>query len=231
MARKIKEENIAWNEDVMARDKLLYRGTSELSNSELLSLIIGDNSGSTSSVVKAERLLNAYHNNLSEIASDSVASIKIKGALSDVAAIRLRAAVELSRRIKLSSPSEVEIIRNNGDIFALFNPILSSLRHEEFWAVYLSGTNRILEYGQISRGGVNSSVVDIKMVMTKAIKLLASSIIVVHNHPSGSSEVSEDDIAITAKLKSACKILDINMLDHVIITSEKGISLRERGVL
>lgn len=231
MAQRRQREEILWNEDQIAREKLLYRGTSELSDAELLSLILGGSTAAHSSVAKASRLLEAYHNSPSSMVEEPVASLKVKGALSDSEAIRVKASVEFARRLKLSGASAVEVIRSNSDVFALFNPIMGALRHEEFWAVYLSGTNRILEYGQISRGGVNSSMVDVKMVMNKAVTLLASSIIVVHNHPSGSLEVSMDDQEITQKLLSACRVLDINLLDHVIITQNRGVSLREKGLL
>ncbi len=229
MNSRSKGRVIDWNEDVIAKDKLLYKGSSQLSDAELVSLIIDAASSQKSSLSMAKEVLELHQNRIAALASAPISVLKGGGGLSDRSAIRLMAAMELGRRLKFLPSQQITVIRNNNDVQNLLAPLLGSLSHEEFWVIYLNGTNRIIEHAQVSRGGTQSAGVDIKMILHKAITLLATSIIVAHNHPSGSMEVSKADIVFTNKLKEACKVVDINLLDHIIIVGDSSVSLKERG--
>ena len=110
-------------------------------------------------------------------------------------------------------------------------PYLIDLNHEEFWVIYLSRANRILKKERISKGGISGTIVDSKLIMKKALLLLASSIVLVHNHPSGNRNPSEQDKNVTEKIKSACKLLEINLIDHIIIAGNSYYSFADELIL
>ena len=125
----------------------------------------------------------------------------------------------------------IDTIRNNMDAVRLLEPIIGDLPHEEFWAIYLNGANRVVDKVRISHGGTNSSVVDIKIILQRAIERLASGLIIAHNHPSGDLTPSENDLAVTKKIKDGCSLLDIRLLDHIIIGNGQSFSFLEQNVL
>ena len=122
-------------------------------------------------------------------------------------------------------------ITNNEDVVRIFRPQIASLPHEEFWVLYLSSANTIVGKVKVSQGGVSGTVVDHRLVVKRAIELLASGLILVHNHPSGVARPSEDDKVLTGKVSDAASLFDISVLDHLIITTGECFSFRQAGLI
>lgn len=140
--------------------------------------------------------------------------------------------MEIGRRRQLTSPQERPQIKGSSDAWNLIAPLLMDLNHEEFWILLLNRANRVIGKEQISSGGVAGTVVDAKIIFRKALENgPASSIIMVHNHPSGNLKPSQADIDITKKLKRAGETLDINVLDHLIIAGSSYFSFADEGLM
>lgn len=122
----------------------------------------------------------------------------------------------------------MNVISSKDDVVSLFAP-LADLPHEEFWALYLASGGRVLDRVRLSQGGVAGTVVDHKLVVKRAVELLASSLILVHNHPSGIARPSSEDKTITATITAAAALFDIDVVDHVIISRSGAYSFAENG--
>jgi len=205
--------------------KILNRGTASVTDSELISVIIGERIPD-----KSRELLQKNKNNLQELGRSSYYDLR-KSGLSHMKAIGFISAIELGRRRKLSDFPDANKISCSRDISELFKPLLSDLDHEEFWVVFLNRSNRILNHIRISSGGISGTVTDVKMIMKKAVEHLASGIIICHNHPSGNLQPSESDVKITQKIKEAGNIFDIHLLDHIIVSEKDYYSFADNGIL
>jgi DNA repair protein RadC len=211
----------SWAEEDRPREKLLTKGKQSLSDAELLAILLGSGSRDETAVGLAQRILQSVDNDLNELGRRSVAELtKFKG-IGEAKSITVVAALELGRRRQLTDVKERPQIRSSRDAWQLIAPILMDLSHEEFWILLLNRAGRVIGREQISLGGVAGTVVDAKIVFRKAIESMASSLILVHNHPSGNLQPSQQDINLTQKLKKAGETLDIAVLDHLIIT-ERG---------
>jgi len=208
--------------------KIQNRGVNSLSDSEVISLIIGKNN--FKSVEKSRKLLCYVNNNLSELAKMGVSDYELAG-LTKKEAQSLASGIELGRRKQLSGSLERVIIKLSKDVADIFQPLLSDLNHEEFWIIYLNRRNKIIKYKKHSQGGVSGTITDIKIIMKEAIELLASGIIIAHNHPSGNLNPSRADEIITRKIKQAANLFDIILLDHVIISDKDYYSFADNGLI
>ncbi len=220
-----------WAEDDKPREKFLQKGRSALSDAELIAILISTGNTNESAVDVAQKILSSVSNKLSELGKTAVSDLKkIKG-VGSVKAIKVLAAIELGRRRKEELVHEKKQIRTSKDIFEYFHPILADSKHEEFWVLYLNRANKIIGSKRISEGGVSGTVVDPKIVFKSAVDELASSIALCHNHPSGNPNPSREDETITQKLKSAGKLLDIGVVDHIIITESSYYSFADQGLV
>ena len=143
----------------------------------------------------------------------------------------LRAAAEYGRRVAASRASEAEVIATSDDVVALFRPQLETLAYEECWAVYLTSSNRIIERQRISQGGVQGTVVDHRLVVKRALELLATQLVLIHNHPSGAAAPSPQDKVLTERVAQAAALFDIRLLDHIIIAREGDFSFLRAGLV
>ena len=205
-------------------DKMLARGAEALSDCELLALLTGDD-------LTAEALLSASGGSLVRLAAEDMARLRMVGGLGLRRAQLLAAAVELGRRVAASRAQEADSITTSDDVVRLFRPQLERLTHEECWAVYLTASNRILERQRVSQGGVQSTVVDHRLVVKRALELLATQLILIHNHPSGTAEPSAQDKVLTERVARAAALFDIRLLDHIIISREGDFSFCRAGLL
>lgn len=146
-------------------------------------------------------------------------------------AAMVAAALELGRRTERESYNSTTIIRGSDDVVSLFKPLIGSLPYEEFWVLYLSGANSVLDKIKVCQGGSSSMSVDHKLVVKRAVELLASGIIVVHNHPSGVAQASKEDIELTERLSKATSLFEISLLDHIIITANESLSFKQLGLI
>ncbi|WP_081208799.1 RadC family protein [Salegentibacter sediminis] len=220
-----------WAEDDRPREKLLQKGKLSLSDAELIAILIGSGSPNESAVQLSKRILASGKNNLSELGKLSVQQLcKFKG-VGPAKAVSIIAALELGRRRRIEEALERKKISSSASVFELMQPVIGELPHEEFWIIYLNNSNKVIEQLQLSKGGITGTLVDVRLTLKKALELSATSLILVHNHPSGTLLASEPDKQLTRKLKTAAQSLDIKVLDHVIVTENSYFSFADEGVL
>ncbi len=214
------------------REKLMLQGKSNLSDAELIAILISSGSNEESAVSLSQRILISVKNNLTELGRRNISDlIKFKG-IGNAKAITIIAALELGRRRQVSNPIDKPLIQGSNDAWNIIAPKLMDLNHEEFWILLLNRANQVIGKERISSGGMAGTVVDAKIIFRKALEQgPASSIILAHNHPSGNLKPSQADIDITKKLKRAGTALDINVLDHLIIAGQSFFSFVDNGVL
>ncbi len=217
--------------DDRPREKLILRGPQSLSNAELLAILLRTGTAGVSVISLAQSLINKY-GAFSELAHKSVAEFtKTHGVGKDKAAT-LCAAFELSRRIMLDDKFSIgKKITSPEDIAEIFIPLLKDEVKEKFIVVCLNSANKITKYEVISIGNLNSSIVHPREVFKVAIDNLAANIILIHNHPSGNSEPSSEDISITKKLVETGKIMDIKIFDHIIVSGNNYVSFIEKRLI
>lgn len=230
-----KEKRISireWAEDDRPREKMLLKGTSALSDAELLAILIGSGTVEESAVEVSKRVLQLTGNNLTELGRlDLKLMQKVKG-IGQAKAISIAAALELGRRRKLEEAKEEHAyIRSSNSAYQYFEPRMSDLPHEEFWVAYLGRNQRVLDVKRVSEGGVGATVADPKIIFKHAVELLASAVVLSHNHPSGSLKPSKGDFRLTQKLVQAGKLLDVAVADHIIIGERGYYSFADSGTL
>lgn len=221
----------SWSPEDRPREKLLTKGTPVLSDAELVAILLGTGTTTTSAVELAKRVLQTVDNNLHELGRLSVKDLtRVKG-IGEAKAISIIAALELGRRRKDCATEEKSRVTGSRDCFNILKPHLQDLPHEEFWILLLNRANRLLKKYQISQGGVAGTVADPKIIFKMAISELASGIILAHNHPSGNLTASQADMDLTKKIVEAGKLLEIQVLDHLIIAGQKYFSFADEGIL
>ncbi len=220
-----------WAAEDRPREKLLLKGTSALSDTELIAILLGTGTASLSAVDVAKNILKSVDNNLDALAKLTVKDLtKIKG-IGEAKAIAIVSALELGRRRKAVSTQERPKISASKDAYEQLKGELMDIPHEEFWILMLNRAHRIIKKQKISLGGVHGTVADPKIIFKMALEELASGIIVAHNHPSGNLTPSQQDIDLTKKLKEAGKLLEIQLLDHLIVAGKNYYSFADEGLL
>ena len=218
-------------EDDRPREKFLLKGKSAVSDSELLAIIMGSGNREESAVELARRILNSVENNWHRLSHLSIKDLtKFKG-VGEAKAISIATALEIGNRKSQQEVLERQQISSSKDAFEILQPHLSDLQTEEFWAIFLNHQNKILYKTCLFRGGIASSVADVRVIFKTALEHFSTQIIVAHNHPAGSLKPSKEDISITQKIKEGGKLLDIELLDHLILTQNNFFSFKDEGLL
>lgn len=218
-------------EDDRPREKFLQKGKNALSDSELLAIIMGSGSREESVVELARKILASVNNNWHQLSLLSVKDLmKFKG-IGEAKAISIITALEIGRRRAGQEIPERSIIGNSHDAYAILKNQLSDLRTEEFWAIFLNNSNKVIYVSQLTQGGISQSIVDVRVLFKTALEHFSTGIIIAHNHPSGSLKPSKEDINITQKIKEAGNVLSIQLLDHIIITQNSYFSFSDAGLL
>lgn len=220
-----------WASDDRPREKLLTKGIETLSDAELIAILIGSGNRNESAVELSKRILSDNNNNLNELAKLSISDLQKYKGIGEAKAISIVAASELGKRRNISEVIERKQIKSSKDIFRIFGQKLGDLPYEEFWLVILNRANKIIEMKRISAGGVSGTVTDVKIILKAAIEKTASGIIVCHNHPSGNIKPSSADINLTKKIKSACELVDISFLDHIIVSFSEYYSFADEAII
>lgn len=221
----------SWAEEDRPREKLMAKGRAALSDAELIAILLGSGTVKLSAVDVAKLMLQGVGNDLNELARQSVKQLCRHPGIGEAKAISVVAALELGRRRKEADAPARATITCSRDIYNLVRPNLMDLPHEEFWVILLNRANAVMRKVAISQGGVAGTVADPKMIFKEALEQLASSIILVHNHPSGNRQPSAADLALTKKLRQAGDFLDLPVLDHLIYTDRGYYSFADEGVL
>lgn len=221
----------SWSPEDRPREKLLTKGKQALSDAELVAILLGTGTTTVSAVELGKRVLQTVNNNLHEFGRLSVKDLMSVKGIGEAKAISIIAALELGRRRKDGEAEDKPRISGSRDGFNLIRAHLEDIPHEEFWIMLLNRANRMIKKYQISQGGVAGTVADPKIIFKLAISELASGIILAHNHPSGNLTASQADIDLTKKMKEAGKLLEIQVLDHLIVAGQKYFSFADEGIL
>jgi DNA repair protein RadC len=220
-----------WAKDDRPREKLLLKGAENLSDSELIAILIVNGTKQKSAVELAKEVLKSAKNNLPDLGKLSVKELmKIKG-IGEAKAIAIVAAMELGRRRQALSYREKEIVKASDDVAKYLQTLLKDYRHEVFAVLFLNRANKINHFEIISEGGMTGTVADPRIILKTALEQNAVSLILCHNHPSGSLKPSRADEELTHKIKEASKYFDIKILDHVIVSDDGYFSFADEGLL
>lgn len=219
-----------WNADDRPREKMLAKGISALSDAELLAILISTGTKSLSALDLARAVLQSAGNNLNQLGKFTVADLLKTNGIGKAKAVTIMAALELGRRRQGIDRDQIEI-KSSIDAFNVMQPIVGDLPHEEFWVLFLNTGNRLIDKACVGRGGINATTVDVRIVMKMAVEKLAASLLLVHNHPSGSLTPSGEDKKLTNRIIEAGKLLDVRVLDHVVIADKKFFSFADQAML
>ena len=217
-----------WADSDRPREKMISQGKAVLTNAELLAILIGSGSASESAVALSQRILASVANSLTALGKLTLAQLLAFKGIGQAKAITILAATE--RRRSAETPEPLPKIERAEDVFSLMQPLIGELPHEEFWVLYLSSAARVMHKARLSVGGITHTVVDIRLLLKTALEQGAVSMILIHNHPSGSLTPSREDIQLTQRVKEAGQLLDIRLLDHVTTTEKTYRSLAEEGL-
>ncbi|HOC22046.1 MAG: DNA repair protein RadC [Chloroflexi bacterium] len=216
-------------EDERPRERLARVGPQALSSAELLAIILRTGVKGENVVTMASRLLAKY-GGLAGLARAELAQLGQEHGLGPAKASQLLAALELGRRLMAESPEERFQIRAPQDAANLLIPLIGHQEQEHFVVLYLDTRNRVMDREVLYKGSLNTSLVRIAEVFRGAIRRNCAAIIVAHNHPSGDPSPSPEDVALTRRLVEAGKLVEVEVLDHVVIGQGRFVSLRERGL-
>ncbi|HEX5827585.1 MAG TPA: DNA repair protein RadC [Candidatus Limnocylindrales bacterium] len=211
------------------RERLAMRGPGGLSAAELIAVVLGTGGGGRSAMEVAESLV-ARHAGLRGMAQASDAELAGVPGLGVAKAARLAAAFELGRRSVADWPSSRWTIRSPGDVARPLGPDMGRLEREELRVLVLNTKNVVQRVTTVYAGNVSASLVRVGELFRDAVRLDATGVVLVHNHPSGDPTPSPDDLHLTAEAIAAGRLLDIDVLDHVVIGHAAWVSLRDRGV-
>lgn len=212
------------------RNKLMTRGERALTDAELLSLVVDDGGTREDAVALGERII-AECGSVANVGSMELSRLRMVEGVGLKRAGRIVAAAELGRRLAALQVESVATIHSSVDAVKIFRPLFEGLQHEECWVVYLTNSNRVIEHQRVSQGGVQGTVVDHRLIAKRALELLATQVVMAHNHPSGSAEPSSQDKSLTRRISEALALFDIRLLDHLIIAQSGEYSFRQEGLL
>lgn len=216
--------------DDRPREKMMLKGVDALSDAELLGILIGSGNPEETAVQLMQRVLNAVHNDLNRLGKWEVSDFRQFKGLGPAKSITVIAALELGKRRKLAEHlDERQVVRSSVDVYHLFHSSLCDLPTEEFWVLLLNQAAKVIERVRISRGGIDQTSADVRTILREALLKRATQIVLVHNHPSGNARPSRDDQMLTDKVGQAARIMNINLMDHVIVTDGAYYSFRDEG--
>lgn len=220
-----------WAIDDRPREKLIAKGATSLSNSELLAILLNNGSKNKSAVELARQILKLGNDNLNELGKLSLNDFKQVKGIGQAKSITISAALELGRRRQTSSVLEKTIVRSGRDIADYLQVTLKDYNYEVFAVVFLNRANKINHFEIISKGGITGTVADPRIILKKALEEDATSIVLCHNHPSGNLHPSKADEELTKKIKEAAGYFDIKIIDHIIVSEEGFYSFSDEGIL
>ncbi len=211
------------------RERLKKYGAASLSNAELLAVILRTGAASESVLNLSAKLL-ARFGGLNGLAKAGFGELCSERGLAEAKAAQIKAALELGRRLLSTQPEERVVVKSPEDVANLLQAEMSFLDQEELRLVLLNSKNQVLTISQLYKGSINTSLIRVSELFREAVRENCPALVVVHNHPSGDPAPSPEDIKITEQIVKAGKLLDIEVLDHLIIGHQRYVSLKERGL-
>jgi DNA repair protein RadC len=219
-----------WAEDDRPREKLMQKGAEALSNSELIAILIGSGTKKKSAIDVAKALLDKAQDSLNLFGKLSVKEMMQTDGIGEARAVILAAAMELGRR-RQAVDSLKKNVKTSSDLAGFFQATLKDKLHEVFAVAFMNRANKINHMEVISMGGITGTVADPRIILKKALEHNAVNIVLCHNHPSGSLQPSRSDEVLTKKIKEAAALLDINVVDHLIVSEHGYYSFADEGIL
>ncbi len=211
------------------RERLARVGEGALSTTELLAIILRTGVGGESALDLAQRLLSRYKG-LAGLARADFAELRAEKGLGEAKTAQLKAALELGRRLLLAALDDRPVVHSPTEVAQLLQAEMAHQEQEHLRVLYLDTRNRVIGADTVSIGGLNTSYIRVADVFRRAVRQGCASIIIAHNHPSGDPSPSRDDVELTRRLVAAGRLLDIEVLDHLVIGQGRFVSMRERGL-
>lgn len=221
----------SWRASERPREKLLHKGAPSLTDAELLAILLGSGSAREDALSLARRVLGNGPDALRTLGRMPAPRLMEFEGIGPGKAVVVMAAMELARRYAVARPQKSRPIRQSRDAYEQLRPLFEGLLHEEFWVLYLNNANRVLHSFQLSKGGLTGTLVDVRLILKKALELGAVGLILGHNHPSGNLRPSKADVQITRKTKKAAGFMDIRLLDHLIVHGSEYYSFADEEQL
>jgi DNA repair protein RadC len=216
-------------EDDRPREKMAGIGRQALSDAELLAILIGSGNRNETAVQLARRMLADHGNSINQLARLPIGDLRKFRGVGLAKAVIISAAFELGRRKRAAERKKGVSVGSSAHAFEIFHQHLSDLNHEEMWVLFLSRNNQVIKLEKVSEGGFSGTVVDPKRIFHLALQHKASQLILAHNHPSGNLTPSAEDIRVTEKLIQAGRVLELQVLDHLIVTESSYYSFADEG--
>jgi DNA repair protein RadC len=221
----------SWAPDDRPREKLLSKNAENLTDSELLAILINQGTRQKNAVDLAKELLCSVRYNLNELGKLGVHDLlKIKG-IGKVKAVVILAALELGRRRQTIGALDKPVVRDSHQVANYLRTMLQDYCYEVFAVIYLNQANRVNHFEVVSQGGITGTVADPRIILKKALEAHAVNLILCHNHPSGNLKPSKADEDLTFKIREAAKFLDIKVIDHIIVSHEGYFSFADNGMM
>ena len=220
-----------WAEEDRPREKLVLRGRQALTDAELIAILIGSGNSKESAVQLSQRILLSVNGNLDALGKLTIDNLTQFKGIGEAKAISIIAALEIGRRRLSSVVVEKPKIQSSKNAYDFIIGDMLDLQHEEFWCVFLNRRNEVIKKFQLSKGSISGTLADVRLVFKSAIECLSSSMFLFHNHPSGNLQASEADKQLTKRFVEAGKLLEIQVIDHIIVTDKSYFSFADNGLL
>lgn len=218
-------------EEDRPREKMMTKGSEALSDAELIAILIGSGNADESAVTLSQRMLASCSGDLNSLGKWGLENFCTFKGMGPAKSFTVMAALELGRRRKLQERKERTRITSSVDIYELFHPLMADLPTEEFWVLLLNRSNRVIDKVRISSGGIDQTTADVRTILREALLARATQMVLIHNHPSGNIQPSQEDKRITERIKGAGRLMNISVIDHVIVTDGAYYSFNDEGIL
>lgn len=220
-----------WALSERPREKFIERGAESLTNAELLAILIRAGNKEENAIDLARKILAGADNSLGNLKKFSYTDLsKFKG-IGTGKALSIMAAFELGRRSEMEHPQFYPGIHSSEMAASILIPILRDLPHEECWLLHLNKSNKLISKERLSKGGLDATVVDIRLIIKNCMEKRSCHIVLAHNHPSGNCKPGASDKAMTEKLKKGAQMCDIELVDHIIVAGNEYFSFADEGLI
>lgn len=220
-----------WASEDRPREKMYAYGVRELTDSELIAIILGSGTKELNAVELGRRLLGSQKDALQRLAVKGLDEYTATKGIGMARATKLAAVFEIARRISVTESSAPDVISSSQDAYRILKKYLTGLMHEEFYTILLNRANKVLSIEKISSGGLSGTVADGKLIYRKALLKQSTALILAHNHPSGNLRPSQADLNLTKKLKDFGEMVGFQVLDHLIISDNGYLSFADEGII
>lgn len=219
-----------WPEDERPRERLIKFGAEKLSDAEILAILLRVGNQETTAIDLARKIIKEF-GGYRGIDAKSVSELCEINGIGMAKAAQIKAALELGKRLSREQANQKPNIECSDDVYHIVAPHLANLPREIFKILLLTSRNRLIAEKTIFEGSLTESIVSPREIIKEAINLSAASIVLVHNHPSGNPSPSEEDKKVTRRLKQACEVVGVNVLDHIIVGQKDFYSFADSGLL